>query len=152
MLASSLAVDTPVVDPSIDDLDAEICALASRLNARTYRMLMLMLMLMLVREFDDRMGWAKWGHRTCAEWLEWRCGMSMSEAREKVRTAQALRALPAISMAFADGRLSYTKVRALTRVAHLHDEHPLPTSSIGRRHLLPAAGRTRDSAVRLSTR
>ncbi|HEX7238545.1 MAG TPA: DUF222 domain-containing protein, partial [Gammaproteobacteria bacterium] len=38
-------------------------------------------------------------------------------AREKVRTAHALRRLPAISKAFADGRLSYSKVRALTRVA-----------------------------------
>ena len=38
-------------------------------------------------------------------------------AREKVRTAHALRELPAISAAFADGRLSYSKVRALTRVA-----------------------------------
>jgi hypothetical protein len=79
----------------------------------------------LVHEFDDRMGWAKWGSRSCAEWLTWRCGMSLSAAREKVRTAQALRTLPALSMAFADGRLSYTKVRALTRVAHLRDEDSL---------------------------
>jgi hypothetical protein len=80
-------------------------------------------MLVLVREFDDRMGWAKWGLRSCAEWLAWRCGMSVSAAREKVRTAQALRTL--VSMAFADGRLSYSKVRALTRVARLHDEESL---------------------------
>jgi hypothetical protein len=108
-----------VLDPSIDELDAEICTLASQLNERTYRMLV------LVHEFDDRMGWAKWGSRSCAEWLTWRCGMSLSAAREKVRTAQALRTLPALSMAFADGRLSYTKVRALTRVAHLRDEDSL---------------------------
>ncbi len=77
---------------------------------------------MLVRDFDDRFGFAKWGFASCAEWLAWRCGLSLSAAREKVRTAQALRALPAISAAFADGRLSYSKVRALTRVAALHDE------------------------------
>jgi hypothetical protein len=76
----------------------------------------------LVREFDDRFGWAKWSFRCCAEWLAWRCGVSLSAAREKVRTAQALRWLPAISGAFAAGRLSYSKVRALTRVAHQHDE------------------------------
>jgi hypothetical protein len=108
-----------VADRSIDELDAEICMLASQLHARTYRMLV------LVREFDDRLGWAKWGLRSCAEWLAWRCGLSVSAAREKVRTAQALRALPLVSMAFADGRLSYSKVRALTRVAHLHDEDSL---------------------------
>ena len=77
---------------------------------------------MLVREFDDRFGLAKWSFASCAEWLAWRCGMSLSAAREKVRTAHALRALPAISAAFADGRLSYSKVRALTRVADAHDE------------------------------
>ena len=59
---------------------------------------------MLVREFDERYGWQKWGLPNCAEWLAWRCGVSLSAAREKVRTAHALRALPAISAAFADGR------------------------------------------------
>jgi hypothetical protein len=67
-----------------------------------------------VRAFDERMGWAKWSFRNCAEWLAWRCGLSLSAAREKVRTAHALRELPAIAAAFADGRLSYSKVRALT--------------------------------------
>jgi hypothetical protein len=57
--------------------------------------------------------------------LSWRCGLSLSAAREKVRTAQALRDLPGISLAFREGRLSYTKVRALTRVAALHDEDAL---------------------------
>jgi hypothetical protein len=104
---------------SIDDLDAEIRALARHMNAETYRLLV------LVREFDDRFGWAKWGLRNCAEWLAWRCGLSLSAAREKVRTAQALRGLPAIAAAFADGRLSYSKVRALTRVSQMHDEEAL---------------------------
>ena len=94
---------------SIDDLDLEICRLARQMNAETYRMLL------LVRDFDDRFGFAKWGFATCAEWLAWRCGLSLSAAREKARTAQALRGLPAISAAFADGRLSYSKVRALAR-------------------------------------
>jgi hypothetical protein len=104
---------------SIDDLDAAICTLAANLNAETFRLLA------LVRAFDDRMGWAKWSFRNCAEWLAWRCGISLSAAREKVRTAQALRNLPAIGAAFADGRLSYSKVRALTRVVESHDEDSL---------------------------
>ncbi|HEY7671750.1 MAG TPA: DUF222 domain-containing protein, partial [Gammaproteobacteria bacterium] len=119
------AADLPSADTasadrrSIDDLDEEICALARQMNAETYRLLV------LVREFDDRFGWAKWGLRNCAEWLAWRCGLSLSAAREKVRTAQALRGLSAISAAFADGRLSYSKVRALTRVTAMHDEDAL---------------------------
>ena len=42
-----------------------------------------------------------------------------------MRTAQALRALPKISSAFAEGRVSYTKVRALTRVANAENEELL---------------------------
>jgi len=106
-------------DRSIDELDAAICRLASRINAVNYQLLV------LVREFDDRMGWAKWGYANCAEWLSWRCGICLSAAREKVRTAQALRDLPEISLAFSDGRLSYTKVRAMTRVAAEHGEDDL---------------------------
>ncbi|HUO67236.1 MAG TPA: DUF222 domain-containing protein [Gammaproteobacteria bacterium] len=105
-----------IADRSIDDLDLEIRRLARLLSAETYQMLV------LVRDFDDRFGFARWGLRSCAEWLAWSCGLSLSAAREKVRTAQALRGLPAIAAAFADGRLTYTKVRALTRVAHESDE------------------------------
>jgi hypothetical protein len=103
-------------DRSIDELDAAICRLASGINAQSYRFLV------LVREFDDRFGWMKWSCRNCAEWLAWRCGLSVSAAREHVRTAHALRGSPAISAAFGDGRLSYSKVRALTRAAQLSDE------------------------------
>ncbi len=104
---------------SIDDLDSAIRTLARQMNIETYRMLM------LVREFDDRFGWQKWGLRDCAKWLAWRCELSLSAAREKVRTAHALREMPAISAAFEDGRLSYSKVRALTRVVEYHDEQSL---------------------------
>ena len=113
------SVALPVPDRSIDELDAAICRLASRIHAVNYQLLV------LVREFDDRMGWAKWSYPNCAEWLSWRCQISLSAAREKVRTAQALRDLPGISLAFREGRLSYTKVRALTRVAAMHDEGAL---------------------------
>ena len=69
------------------------------MNADSYRMLV------LVREFDDRFGWKKWTYKSCAEWLAWRASISLSAAREKVRTAHALRGLPAIAAAFAEGRL-----------------------------------------------
>lgn len=103
-------------DRSVEEIGSAICSLARRMHGETYQMLL------LVRDFDDRFGWAKWSFASCAEWLAWSCQMSLSAAREKVRTAQALRTLPTISAAFADGRLSYSKVRALTRVAHEHDE------------------------------
>ena len=49
--------------------------------------------------------------------VSWRCGIGLNAAREKVRVAHALEDLPAISAAFASGRLSFSKVRALTRIA-----------------------------------
>ncbi len=104
---------------SVDALDHAICKLARQMNADTYRMLV------LVREFDERLGWQKWGLPSCAEWLAWRCGVSLSAAREKIRTAHALRETPAIAAAFADGRLSYSKVRALTRVVEYGSEEVL---------------------------
>jgi len=105
--------------PSIDDLDQAIVNLATRINAETYELLV------LVRQFDERAGWLKWGLCNCAEWLHYRCDLSMSAAREKVRVAHALKTLPSIAAAFATGELSYSKVRAMTRVAGVHNEDDL---------------------------
>ncbi|HEU4617654.1 MAG TPA: DUF222 domain-containing protein [Gammaproteobacteria bacterium] len=104
---------------SIDDLDRAIGTLAARINAATYDLLV------LIRRFDERAGWLGWGFESCAEWLHYRCDISRSAAREKVRVAHALKTLPAIGRAFAEGRLSYSKVRALTRVAGRHNEEEL---------------------------
>jgi hypothetical protein len=107
------------IDSSIDDLDRAIVTLAARLNAVTHDFLV------LVRRFDERAGWLGWGFESCADWLHWRCDLSLSAAREKVRVAHALKVLPTIAMAFAEGRLSYSKVRALTRVARRENEDAL---------------------------
>ena len=103
----------------IDDLDRNILSLCSRINAATYELLV------LIREFDERAGWLQWGLPNCAEWLAWRCDLSMTTAFEKVRVAHALKMLPAISAAFAAGELSYTKVRELTRVVDRGSEDTL---------------------------
>ncbi|HWM28004.1 MAG TPA: DUF222 domain-containing protein [Woeseiaceae bacterium] len=110
-----------LTDPhaSIDDLDRAIVNLAGRINAATHDFLV------LVRRFDERAGWLKWSFHSCAEWLHYRCDVSKSAAREKVRVAHAMKTLPAISMSFAEGRLSYSKVRALTRIARPDNEEEL---------------------------
>ena len=105
--------------PSIDDLDRAIVTLAARINAETYELLV------LIRQFDERAGWLKWGLGNCAEWLHYRCDLSMNAAREKVRVAHALKTLPSIAAAFSSGNLSYSKVRAMTRVAGSHNEDEL---------------------------
>ena len=101
----------------IDDLDRNILNLCTHINAATYELLV------LIREFDERAGFLQWGLQNCAEWLAWRCDLSMTTALEKVRVAHALKTLPAISAAFGAGELSYSKVRALTRVACRDNEH-----------------------------
>jgi len=101
---------------SIDELDRNIFSLSLLMNSCCYELLL------LIREFDERLGWLKWGLSSCAEWLHWRCDLSMSAAREKVRVAHALKTLPAITLAFSKGELSYSKVRALTRIARADNE------------------------------
>lgn len=81
--------------------------------------------LRLVAEFDERGGWHGVGINSCAHWLGWQCAMSQVTAREHVRVARALRGLPRIAAAFDAGRLSYAKVRALTRVAAADCEEAL---------------------------
>ncbi|MDH3620076.1 MAG: HNH endonuclease [Gammaproteobacteria bacterium] len=103
----------------IEELDRDILSLCTRINAATYELLL------LVREFDERGGFLKWGLHTCAEWLAWRCDLSMTTALEKVRVARELKVLPAISSAFSTGELSYSKVRSLTRVANAANEAEL---------------------------
>jgi len=104
---------------SIEELDRAIVNLSARINAERYELLV------LIRQFDERAGWAGWGFSNCAEWLHWRCDLSLSGAREKVRVAHALKTLPEISLAFSLGELSYSKVRALTRVARPDNEDSL---------------------------
>ena len=103
----------------IDALDRNILDLCNRINVATYELLV------LIREFDERCGWLKWGMQNCAEWLAWRCDFSMTTALEKVRVAHTLKTLPAISHSFSVGELSYSKVRALTRVANQTNEEEL---------------------------
>jgi hypothetical protein len=67
-------------------------------------------------EFNLRGGWADGGEVSCADWLVSKCGLSPVTAREKIRVAHELSRRPAIRAAFAAGMLSYTKVRAITRI------------------------------------
>src|SRR5467141_3897730 len=94
----------------LDRLGDEIAELSVHLEAATVRLLD------LIREFDAHGGWGN-GFRSCADWLSWRVGLDPGAARERVRVARALGTLPLLARALARGELSYSKVRALTRVA-----------------------------------
>ncbi len=95
----------------IHELAADICTLAGRINAANHRWLL------LIAEYDRRKGWSDGLTQSCAHWLNWKCGIAMGAAREKVRVAHALVNLPKISAAMESGGLSYSKVREITRVA-----------------------------------
>jgi len=56
--------------PDINDPDRAIVNLSARIIAATYELLV------LIRRFDERAGWSKWGLLNCADWLHWRCDLS----------------------------------------------------------------------------
>src|SRR3954449_6650894 len=95
----------------LDELHAEIVELATQLTAACSRLTR------LIGEFDAAEAWGEWGMRSTAHWLSWHCGMGLGAAREQVRVARRLHELPVIAGEYAAGRLSYAKVRALTRFA-----------------------------------
>ncbi len=79
-------------------------------------------LLSLIGELDAREAWAEHGVTSCAHWLSWKVGLSLTTAHEKVRVARALRELPLTHAAMSEGRLSYAQVRAVTRIATPADE------------------------------
>ena len=100
-------------------LEAQICAMAARRAADECAWLL------LIAEFDRREAYLSWECRSTSYWLSWHCGLSLSAGRERVRVARALEALPLVQAAFAEGRLTYSKVRAITRVASSRTERSL---------------------------
>jgi hypothetical protein len=100
-------------------LENQITELSAHIHAATYHLLE------LIREYDDAHGWAGPGLNSCAHWLNWKCGFNLGTAREKVRVAHALKDLPKISNKFRRGEVSYSKVRAITRVASVENEEYL---------------------------
>ena len=104
---------------TIDELADGICLRAGRIAAAQAELLR------WIGEFDRREGWAGNGMLSCAHWLSWRAGTALGTARDQVRVARRLEELPEVAAAFADGRVSYSKVRECTRVAGLIDEEIL---------------------------
>jgi len=120
MLQRSMHEPTPTVDRAhIDDLGDRIAETAAVLDATEHTLLT------HIREFDALAGWHRQGALSCAHWLNWRIGLALSAAREKVRVARALADLPLIDDALRTGSISYSKTRAMTRVATPDNEAEL---------------------------
>src|SRR5437764_2695789 len=98
-------------DDKWHELGERIAQTAASIDAALHRFLS------DLRVFDEAGAWHDMGALSCAHWLSWRIGMDLGTGREQVRVARALGKLPLIDAALAKAELSYSKVRALTRVA-----------------------------------
>ncbi len=107
---------TPVDSHTLESLTSQIIDLCADIHRAEYRLLT------LIRKLDAIEGWNA-EMPSCAHWLNVGCGLDLVTAREKVRVAHALEGLPVVDEAFADGRLSYSKVRAMTRIATPASQH-----------------------------
>ncbi|NNC79701.1 MAG: DUF222 domain-containing protein [Acidimicrobiales bacterium] len=93
----------------------------------------------LAADFADSHHWALDGSPSAAHWIAVVADIEVSTAREWIRIGRALRTLHASADAYADGLLSYSKIRTLTRVATEDNELELldialevPAGELGR--------------------
>ena len=110
---------------SNEELAGEITLLAAHIQAATCRLLM------LVAEMDRREAFGDLHFKSCAHWLSFCTGDSLPTAREKVRVARKLEECPVVQQAFSEGRVSYSKVRAITRIISPENEETLLEFALG---------------------
>jgi len=105
-------------DPCVS-LRAEVIAVGRRWSASQRQLVQ------LVRQLDASGEWALDGSSTCAHWVADALDVEVSTAREWLRIGRVLAELPLLDRAFEAGRLSYSKVRTLSRVATAANEAEL---------------------------
>lgn len=103
---------------TFDNLTAQILALSDHMQGTEFRFVDLIRRIEALKPWNDEMP-------DCAHWLNLHCDMDLVTAREKVRIARSLHELPLIEEAFRSGELSYSKVRAITRIAEWDTEAEL---------------------------
>src|SRR3954469_7468217 len=111
----TLRVADGVAEMATEQLEWETCTLSAQLAAATCRFVL------LIGELERREAWRSWGCRSLAHWLSWQCGLGLNAAREHVRVGLALATVPQVTAAFAAGEVSYSKVRAVTRITELDE-------------------------------
>src|SRR5215813_1286605 len=104
------------MENDLEQLGERIAEQAAHLDAATHRLLA------DLRAFDTRGGWYVQGAASCAHWLAWRVGWDLITARDHVRVARKLAGFAAIDDALRRGEVSYSKVRAMLRVATSDNE------------------------------
>ncbi len=114
-----LEVGMSETETEIDRIAEEIAVLAANLHAGVHRLLQ------RIRLFDRKKGWFQQGALSCAHWMSWRIGIDLATAREQVRVANALGDLPLVDEALRTCDISYSKARAITRVATAENQSKL---------------------------
>jgi hypothetical protein len=111
VLGMSVAAESRDSSPEdVEKIGEEIATFAARVDVAEHALIS------RLRVFDAHEGWGS-SFASCAHWLSWRTGVGIKAAREKVRVARALGELEKVDALFGRGELSYSKVRAITRVA-----------------------------------
>ena len=101
-------------DPA--ELRRAVTDMAARINLADWRFVK------LIAAMERTRSWREGGYCNLGNWLDHRCGLGPCAARERIRVGRALERLPRIDAAFRDGVISYSKVRAITRVATPHTD------------------------------
>lgn len=93
------------------DIESELFATHGNISSSRCRTLL------MLAELDHRRAWRDLSCRSGVHWLCSKLGLGRRAATEQMRVALALDRLPLITKEFLAGRLSYSKVRAITRIA-----------------------------------
>ncbi len=108
-----------VAELELREIESELVSVAWKQHANKYRQLK------LLAEYDRRNGWIAHGATSCAVWWAEVCGIARNTAREQLRVARALEEVPALDAAMAEGRLSYAKVRVISRYSDVDNASEL---------------------------
>jgi hypothetical protein len=111
-----MQTSTDLSSLSDEELEQEVVTWAGRVSAGQARMLA------AIGEVDARESWGGYGILSCAHWLGLKLNMAPVTAHEHVRVARKLRELPKVAAAMAEGRVSFTQVRAITRIASVENQ------------------------------
>jgi len=126
------SVNSSLRQLSVDELRARIVDGSGRLAAATCRWLL------LVAEFDTRQGYPSLGLASTAQWLSHACGIAHRTAVEHVRVAKSLRQFPRLAEEMAAGRLSFSQVRVISRIAGPDEDQLVEDLIGGARHATAA--------------
>ena len=117
-------VSKKAMPDSISDIGKRLKALSQDISSLNADLLEL-----LVR-YDELKGWESSGSKHCAAWMNYELGISPQLAWEYLRVGKQLRLLPTTQALFRAGKLSWSKVRLITRVADADNEKTLCHSAL----------------------